>query len=149
MVVSGRHGGVVVAKKVFPKDFAMMILPKFMCGRLPGKRIVCSASKVTTCSSVYQTCQVVANSMLHQQGDNTVIIYQSYHAHGVHHGRIMSCSWHPPRPPSETTSLALASSRSAAAAFFARMYVRSAATGGRDDGGGGDVVALAATRADQ
>jgi hypothetical protein len=23
---------------------------KFMCGSLPGKRIVCSASKVTTCS---------------------------------------------------------------------------------------------------
>ena len=53
---------------------------KFMCGRLPGKRIVCSASKVTTCSSVYQTCQVVVNSMLHQQGDNTVIMYQSCHA---------------------------------------------------------------------
>ena len=31
---------------------------KFMCGRLPGKRIVvCSASKVTTCSSVNRTCQ--------------------------------------------------------------------------------------------
>jgi hypothetical protein len=53
---------------------------KFMCGRLPGKRIVYSASKVTTCSSVYQTCQVVVNSMLHQQGDNTVIVYQSWHA---------------------------------------------------------------------
>jgi hypothetical protein len=53
---------------------------KFMCGRLPGKRIVCSASKVTTCSSVYQTCQVVVNSMLHQQGDNTLIMYQSCHA---------------------------------------------------------------------
>jgi hypothetical protein len=51
-----------------------------MCGRLPGKRIVCSASKVTTCSSVYQTCQVVVNSMLHQQGDNTLIMYQSCHA---------------------------------------------------------------------
>ena len=44
------------------------------------QRIVCSASKVTTCSSVYQTCQVVVNSMLHQQGDNTVIMYQSCHA---------------------------------------------------------------------
>jgi hypothetical protein len=53
---------------------------KFMCGRLPGKRIVCSACKVTTCSSVYQTCQVVVNSMLHQQGDNMVIVYQSWHA---------------------------------------------------------------------
>jgi len=53
---------------------------KFMCGLLPGKRIVCSASKVTTCSSVYQTCQVVVNGMLHQQGDNTVIMYQSCHA---------------------------------------------------------------------
>ena len=97
-----------------------------MCGRLPGKRIVCSASKVTTCSSVYQTCQVVVNSMLHQQGDNTVIMYQSCHAHGVRHGHIMSRSWRPPRPPSETTSLALAS-RSAASAFVARMDVRSAA----------------------
>ncbi len=53
---------------------------KFMCGRLPGKRIVYSASKVTTCSSVYQTCQVVVNSMLNQQGDNTVIVNQSWHA---------------------------------------------------------------------
>jgi hypothetical protein len=53
---------------------------KLMCGRLPGKRIVYSASKVTTCSSVYQTCQVVVNSMLHQQGDNMVIMYQSWHA---------------------------------------------------------------------
>jgi hypothetical protein len=120
-----------------------------MCGRLPGKRIVCSASKVTTCSSVYQTCQVVVNSMLHQQGDNTVIMYQSCHARGVRHGCIMSCSWRPPRPPSKTTSLALASSRSAAAVFFARMDIQSAATGGGDDGGGGDVVALAATRADR
>jgi hypothetical protein len=42
--------------------------------------IVCSASKVTTCSSVYQTCQLVVNSMLRQQGDNTVIICQSCHA---------------------------------------------------------------------
>ena len=32
----------------------------FMCGRLPGKRIVCSASKVTTCSSVYQTCHFIS-----------------------------------------------------------------------------------------
>ena len=44
------------------------------------QRIVCSASKVTICSSVYQTCQVVVNSMLHQQGDNTLIMYQSCHA---------------------------------------------------------------------
>jgi len=51
-----------------------------MCGHLPGKRIVYSASKVTTFSSVYQTCQVVVNSMLHQQGDNMVIVYQSWHA---------------------------------------------------------------------
>jgi hypothetical protein len=50
-------------------------------GRLPGKRIVaCSANKVTTCSSVYQSCQVVVNSMLHQQGDTTLIIYQSWQA---------------------------------------------------------------------
>jgi hypothetical protein len=55
---------------------------KFMGrGRLPGKRIVaCSANKVTTCSSVYQSCQVVVNSMLRQQGDTTLIIYQSCHA---------------------------------------------------------------------
>ena len=55
---------------------------KFMgCVSLPGKRIVaCSASKVTTCSSVYQSCQVVVNRMLHQQGDTTLIIYQSCHA---------------------------------------------------------------------
>jgi hypothetical protein len=55
---------------------------KFMGrGRLPGKRIVaCSASKVTTCSSVYQSCQVVVNNMLRQQGDTTLIIYQSCHA---------------------------------------------------------------------
>jgi hypothetical protein len=55
---------------------------KFMGrGRLPGKRIVaCSASKVTACSSVYQSCQVVVNRMLHQQGDTTLIIYQSCHA---------------------------------------------------------------------
>jgi hypothetical protein len=54
---------------------------KFMDGcLLPGKIIViCSASKVTTCSSVYQPCQVVLNSMLCQQGDNTLIIYQSCH----------------------------------------------------------------------
>jgi hypothetical protein len=53
-------------------------------GRLPGKRIVAwSASKVTaSCSSVYQSCQVVVNSMLHQQGDTTLIIYQSCHAIG-------------------------------------------------------------------
>ena len=50
-------------------------------GHLPGKRIVvCSASKVTTRSSVYQSCQVVVNSMLRQQGDTTLIIYQSCHA---------------------------------------------------------------------
>jgi len=42
--------------------------------------IVFSASKVTTCSSVNQTCQVVADSMLRQQGDNMSIIYQSFHA---------------------------------------------------------------------
>jgi hypothetical protein len=43
--------------------------------------IVFSASnKVKTCSSVNQKCQVVANSMLRQQGDNMVIIYQSCHA---------------------------------------------------------------------
>jgi hypothetical protein len=55
---------------------------KFMgCGRLPGKRIVsCSASKVTKCSSVYQSSQVVVNSMLRQQGDTTLIIYQSCQA---------------------------------------------------------------------
>jgi len=55
---------------------------KFMDGcLLPGKIIViCSASKVTTRSSVYQPCQVVLNSMLYQQGDNTLIIYQSCHA---------------------------------------------------------------------
>ncbi len=35
---------------------------KFMCECLPGKRIVCSASKVTTCSSIY--------SKLCKQGDN-------------------------------------------------------------------------------
>ena len=44
------------------------------------QRIVCSASKVTICSSVYQTCQVVVNGMLHQQGDNMVIMYQSCRA---------------------------------------------------------------------
>jgi len=44
------------------------------------QRIVCAASKVTTCSSVYQTCQFVVNSMLRQQGDDTVIICQSCHA---------------------------------------------------------------------
>jgi len=50
-------------------------------GRLPGKRIVaCSASKVTTRSLVYQSCQVVINSMLCQQGDTTLIIYQSCQA---------------------------------------------------------------------
>ena len=38
------------------------------------------ASKVTTRSSVNRTCQVVVNSMLRQQGDNTLIKYQSYHA---------------------------------------------------------------------
>ena len=38
------------------------------------------ASKVTTCSSVNQTCQVVADSMLCQQADNMSIIYQSCHA---------------------------------------------------------------------
>ena len=42
--------------------------------------IVCSASKVTTFSSVNRTCQVVVNSMLRQQGDNALIIYQSCHA---------------------------------------------------------------------
>ncbi len=42
--------------------------------------IVCSASKVTTFSSVNQTCQEVVNCMLRQQGDNTLIIYQSCHA---------------------------------------------------------------------
>ncbi len=47
---------------------------------LPGKIIVYSVSNVTTCSSVYQTCQVVVNSMLRQQGDNMVIMYQSCHA---------------------------------------------------------------------
>jgi len=51
-----------------------------MCGCLPGKIIVYSVSNVTTCSSVYQTCQVVVNSILRQQGDNTVIMYQSCHA---------------------------------------------------------------------
>jgi hypothetical protein len=52
-----------------------------MGGRLPGKRIVvCSASKMTTRSSVYQSGQVVVNSMLRQQGDNTLIINQSCHA---------------------------------------------------------------------
>ena len=52
-----------------------------VCGwRLPGKRIVvCSASKMTTHSSVCQSGQVVVNSMLRQQGDNTLIIYQSCH----------------------------------------------------------------------
>ena len=30
--------------------------------------------------AVYQTCQDVANSMLRQQGDNTVIVCQSCHA---------------------------------------------------------------------
>ena len=44
---------------------------KVVFGCLPGKRMVCSASKVTTCSSVYQTCHVVVNSMLRQQGDNS------------------------------------------------------------------------------
>jgi hypothetical protein len=34
---------------------------------------------VTTHSSVYQSGQVVVNSMLRQQGDNTLIIYQSCH----------------------------------------------------------------------
>ncbi len=56
---------------------------KFMCGSLLGKRIVCSASKVTTCASVCQTYQVVVNSnsmLRQQQGDNTLIIYQSCHA---------------------------------------------------------------------
>ena len=51
-------------------------------GRLPVKRtLACSASKMTTRSSVYQSCQVVGNSisMLCQQGDNTLIIYQSCH----------------------------------------------------------------------
>ncbi len=42
--------------------------------------IVFSASKVTSCSSVNRTCQVVVNGMLRQQGDNTLIKYQSYHA---------------------------------------------------------------------
>ena len=42
--------------------------------------IVYSVSNVTTCSSVYQTCQVVVYSILHQQGDNTLIMYQSCHA---------------------------------------------------------------------
>ncbi len=56
---------------------------KLMCGCLPDKRIVCSASKVTTCSSVYQTCQVVVNSMLHQQGDNTIHLYQSSYATAI------------------------------------------------------------------
>ena len=66
---------------------------------------------------------------------------------GVWQGAGVGGAWRPPRPPSETMSLALAS-RSTVAEFFARMDVRSAATGGGDDGGGGDVVALAATRAD-
>jgi hypothetical protein len=49
--------------------------------RLPGKRIVaCSARNVTTRSSVYQSCQVVVNRMLRQQGDTMLIIYQSCHA---------------------------------------------------------------------
>jgi hypothetical protein len=56
-------------------------------------------------------------------------------------------AWRPPRPPSETTSLALAS-RSAAAAFFARMDVRSVAMGGGDDGGGGNQMLDGAMRAD-
>jgi hypothetical protein len=34
---------------------------------------------MTTHSSVYQSGQVVVNNMLHQQGDNTLIIYQSCH----------------------------------------------------------------------
>jgi hypothetical protein len=42
--------------------------------------IVCSASNVTPFLSVNQTCQVVVNSMLHQQGDIALIIYQSFHA---------------------------------------------------------------------
>ena len=42
--------------------------------------LVFSASKVTTCSSVNRTCQVVVNSKLRQQGDNMLIKYQSYHA---------------------------------------------------------------------
>ena len=67
---------------------------------------------------------------------------------GVWQGAGVGGAWRPPRPPSETTSLALAS-RSAAAAFFARMDVQIAAMGGGDDGGGGDVVLLAATRADR
>jgi len=75
-------------KRFFNDDMVWIILRckthtwKFMGrGRLPGKRIVaCSASKVTTCSSVYQSCLVVVNSMLHQQGDTTLIIYQSCHA---------------------------------------------------------------------
>jgi len=33
-----------------------------------------------SCSSVNQTCQVVADSMLRQQADNMSIIYQSCHA---------------------------------------------------------------------
>ena len=45
---------------------------------------------------------------------------------GVWQGVGVGEAWRPPRPPSETTSLALAS-RSAAAAFVARMDVRSAA----------------------
>jgi hypothetical protein len=54
-------------------------------GRLPGKRIAaCSVIKVkvTTCSSVYQSCQVVANSisMLCQHGDTRLITIQSCHA---------------------------------------------------------------------
>jgi len=82
---------IVDAENVRPKYFAMMILWceyircktqtwKCMCGCLPGKKIVYSVSNVTTCSSVYQTCHVVVNSMLRQQGDNTVIMYQSCHA---------------------------------------------------------------------
>ena len=63
-------------------------------------------------------------------------------------GKARGWRGHSVRPPSETTSLALAS-RSAAAAFFARMDVQIAAMGGGDDGGGGDVVLLAATRADR
>jgi hypothetical protein len=34
----------------------------------------------TEMKAVYQTCQVVANSMLRQQGDNRVIVCQSCHA---------------------------------------------------------------------
>jgi hypothetical protein len=75
-------------KKICNDDMVWIILRcktqtwKFMvlCVRLPGKRIVAwSASKVTTRSSVYQSCQVVVNSMLQQQGDTTLIIYQSCH----------------------------------------------------------------------